>query len=150
MKETTQRQEKQFLEKCRSIDGLYEEYAGRHSLTYISLTVLETMCENAENCTQKLIVEQTRYPKQSVNAVVQEFRRAGYITLEESEQDRRNKKIVFTRTGLAYTKKVISPLWKIDEAATELIPEADREIFIKCVETYERAFREQIEKITKR
>ena len=149
MNETLDRQERRLLDKCQSIDELYEQYAKKFGLTYMSLTVLECIYDNKEACTQKIIAETTRYPKQSVNLIIKSFYEQGYIKLAEIASDRRNKKIVLTKKGNAYLDKIILPLWKIDETATETIANDDRETFLKCIDLYEKSFRLQIENLMK-
>lgn len=147
MNETIKNQESRLLDSCRAIDDLYENYAKKFGLTYMSLTVLECIYEHADDCTQKLISEETRYPKQSVNMIIKSFYDEKYIRLTETAADRRNKKIVLTKKGADYIEKVILPLWKIDEAATEEISDEDRETFLKCIGIYEKSFRTQMEKL---
>ena len=92
-------QNRRCSEMMQKIDRLYENYAKAKGMTYMSMAVLESICSHKENCTQKMICEETHYPKQSVNLIVKSFWKEGYITLEELPEDRRNKRILLTEKG---------------------------------------------------
>lgn len=62
MDEIIEQQERRFLDKCQAIDELYESYAKKFGLTYMFLPVLESVFEHKNDCTQKLIAEDTHYP----------------------------------------------------------------------------------------
>lgn len=148
MDENLKKQELILIEKCHEIDNLYENYAKSCNLTYCSLSIIECIYENKENCTQKEIVEETHYPKQNVNLVIKNLLDEGFIHLKELKDDRRNKRIEITKKGKAYFDKILLPLWKIDEVATCSISNSDREIFLKCIEQYEKVFSEEFLKLS--
>ena len=65
-------------------------------------------------CTQKEITQLTHLPKQTVNAIINNFYKQGIIEeLIESKKDKRNKVITFTSQGKAYANDVIK---KVKEA----------------------------------
>lgn len=79
--------------------------------------------------------------------IIKSFFEQGHVKLEEMKNDRRNKKIILTKCGKKYVEDIILPLWDIDEKATMLVDEANREIFLKCIDVYEQSFRAQIENL---
>lgn len=87
----------------------YELYARKHHLTAKELFVLDIIWFAAEGCLQTDICQRLSATKQTISAIVKKFQKRGYISLTESEADRRNKIIHFTSAGIEYTKKIIPP-----------------------------------------
>ncbi len=141
---TMHEQKQRFCDLMQKIDRLYEAYAKARGMTYMSMTVLETICTHRENCTQKLICDETHYPKQSVNLVVKAFWQAGYVTLQELPEDRRNKRIVLTEKGEGYAKGTVDELWRIDESATARLTEPQREELLRLLALYADAYEQGV------
>ena len=47
--------------------------------------------------------------RQTISAIMKKFMKLGYVSLTESETDRRNKIVRFTEAGLAYAETIIPP-----------------------------------------
>lgn len=97
---------------CRLRDvqyAAYELYARKHHLTAKELFVLDMIWFAAEGCLQTDICQRLSATKQTISAIVKKFQKRGYISLTESEADRRNKIIHFTSAGIEYAKKIIPP-----------------------------------------
>lgn len=144
---TVHEQETRFMELMQRIDRLYEEYAKAKGMTYMSMTVLEVIYEHQENCTQKLICQETHYPKQNVNLIVKSFLLDGYILLQELPADRRNKRIVLTEKGHAFAEKMVGELWQVDEAATEALSVSQREKLLKWIDIYTRHYEDGVRRL---
>ena len=87
----------------------YELYARKYALTAKELFVLNIIWFSEDGCLQSEICERLSATKQTISAIVKKFWKLGYLSLAESETDRRNKIIRFTESGVAYTKKIIPP-----------------------------------------
>ena len=87
----------------------YELYARKHGLTSKELFVLDIIWFSPDGCLQSEICERLSATKQTVSAIIKKFWKMGYLSLTESETDRRNKIIRFTETGMEYTRKIIPP-----------------------------------------
>lgn len=97
---------------CRLRDmqfAAYELYARRFGLTAKELFVLDILWFAPDGCLQSEISERLSATKQTVSAIVKKFWKLGYLTMTESETDRRNKIVRFTEAGVEYTKKIIPP-----------------------------------------
>lgn len=62
-----------------------------------------------DGCLQSEISERLSATKQTISAIVKKFWKLGYLSLTESEADRRNKIVRFTEAGMEYTQKIIPP-----------------------------------------
>lgn len=65
--------------------------------------------------TQKQIAENFGMQKQTVHTVVSALQKKGYLLLEASEGDKREKRIVLTESGQVYAHRMIAPLRKAEE-----------------------------------
>lgn len=87
----------------------YELYARKHGLTAKELFVLDIIWFAPDGCMQSDISERLSATKQTVSAIIKKFWKQGYISLTESETDKRNKIVRFTEAGMEYTRKIIPP-----------------------------------------
>lgn len=118
------------------LDRAYEAYAKANGLTYITLTVLEAIYEMPNGCTQKQVVETTRYPKQTVNLAIKSFLEDGYVELKETPTDRRNKSILFTENGKEYAEKIVAPLVEAEASAMEKLGAEQSETLLRLLKEY--------------
>lgn len=97
--------------KLRDVQfAAYEMYARKHNLTARELFVLDIIWfAPARRCLQSEICERLSATKQTISAIIKKFMKKGYISLEVSPNDRRNKVIRFTNSGIDYVKKIIPP-----------------------------------------
>lgn len=98
---------------------VYEEWAKAQGVSVNSLLVLSAVYERMEDCTQKKISQRWRIPKQTVNAVLKDFERKGYVELLPMKEDERNKLIRFTSKGKEYADVIISKLRKVELFVSE-------------------------------
>ncbi len=97
---------------CRLRDiqfAAYELYARKFGLTAKELFVLDIIWFAPEGCLQSEISERLSATKQTVSAIIKKFWKLGYLTMTESETDRRNKIVRFTEEGREYAGKIIPP-----------------------------------------
>lgn len=87
----------------------YELYARKHNLTAKELFVLDIIWFAPDGCLQSEICERLSATKQTISAIIKKFWKQGYLSLTESETDRRNKIVRFTDEGREYAKKIIPP-----------------------------------------
>lgn len=87
----------------------YELYARKHNLTAKELFVLDIIWFSEDGCLQSEISERLSATKQTISAIIKKFWKLGYLSLTESEVDRRNKIVRFTEAGMEYTRKIIPP-----------------------------------------
>lgn len=131
-----------FNHLMQGIEKFYEEYAKSVGLTYMSLTVLQTIYHAETPCTQKEICALSHYNKQMVNTIVKNFAESGYVQFTEVQEDRRNKYVLLTETGKAYADMIMLPLEEMEEKALAVLSEGERDEMLvmleRCYEGYRR------------
>lgn len=87
----------------------YELYARRYDLTAKELFVLFLIWSAPDGCLQSEICTRLSATKQTISGIVKKFWKLDYLSLTESETDRRNKIIRLTEAGKEYTDRIIAP-----------------------------------------
>ena len=103
----------------------YEMYARKHNLTAKELFVLDILWFSPDGCLQSEICERLSSTKQTISAIMKKFLKKGYVSMTESETDRRNKIVRFTDEGAAYAKGIILPAAEAEIDAMAELPEKD-------------------------
>jgi len=112
--------------KLRDVQfAAYELYARKYNLTAKELFVLDIIWFADDGCLQSEICERLSATKQTVSAIIKKFWKLGYLSLTESETDRRNKVVRFTESGIEYTKEIIPPAAKAEIDAMSELSEKD-------------------------
>ena len=135
---------------CRLRDvqyAAYELYARKHGLTAKELFVLDIIWFSPEGCLQTDICERLSATKQTISAIIKKFLKKGYVTLTESETDRRNKIIRFTSEGEEYVKGIIPPAANAEiDAMAEMAGEDIAEL-VRLTTLFSQHMKEKFEKI---
>lgn len=137
---------------CRLRDvqyAAYELYARKHHLTAKELFVLDIIWFAAEGCLQTDICQRLSATKQTISAIVKKFQKRGYISLTESEADRRNKIIHFTSAGIEYAKKIIPPAANAEIDAMGELSEKDIAELVRLTTLFSYYMRQKFDNIEK-
>lgn len=109
--------------------ALYDEYAKRHGMLMKTLLVTNALFYAQDGMTQTEICRRTFQSKQTVNLIVKNLLRDGYVTVAEIPEDRRNKRVRMTDAGRAYCGKVVRHItWAEDTAMSLLTPEEQKQL----------------------
>ena len=109
----------QYYALWREYNAMYGNWAKEHGLSLNSTMVLYSFYEDMETCTQKTISQKWVIPKQTVNAILKDFEKQGFVEFVPMAEDRRNKYIKLTETGKVYVDTIISELRRIELFAAE-------------------------------
>ena len=135
------------MRQFENMDKAYEEYARANGLTYISLSMLEAIYEVGDSCTQKRRSEETHYPKQTVNLVINSFLESGCVELQEIPSDRRNKQIILTAKGRQLCERVVAPMLEAENRAVRGLSERQSELLAALFELYGESYCEELKRI---
>lgn len=122
---------------CQST-ALYGEWARRHGMSYNMFMVLYAL-DMAGQCTQKQISESWMIPKQTVNTVIKDLERRGYLCFAAG-QGQREKLVCFTEAGRAFAKETLEEMYQMEDRVLERMGPELCEMVLKS----ERAFAEAL------
>lgn len=91
---------------------MYEEWSKEQGLSSNGVFVLYAFHESDGPCTQKMISEKWSIPKQTVNTILKDFQKKGYVQVTASQEDKRNKLVCLTETGKKYADDIVGKLQK--------------------------------------
>lgn len=105
------------IELIREIDKkltvwnrIYGEFGNKNNLNNVESAILYTLLL-FNKCTQNDIVNDYLLPKQTVNNIILKWQDKGFVTLEQSQDDRRRKIITLTSSGRVYANDMLKPLY---------------------------------------
>lgn len=101
-------------------NGLYSSWAASKNINYYLLFVLYAL-EGQEAMTQKRICASTGLTKQTVNSVIRSLKENGYIELVPGREDRREKQIILTGEGIAYSRALLAPLRELEHRVLRIM-----------------------------
>ncbi len=107
--ETMQIQLQRYYSLWKDCNAMYEEWAKTQGLSSNGVLVLYSFCEE-EACTQKIISQKWCIPKQTVNTILKDFLKKGYVEMFSMPEDKRNKLICLTDSGKKYADEVMNRL----------------------------------------
>jgi len=139
----TVREQLEQLDTCASrLTALYGEWAKRNKMSYNAMVVLD--CLNREKeCTQKQITDAWMIPKQTVNTIVKDLERKGYIGYEQIE-GKKEKRIFLTEEGKAYASDCLKGMYRLEERAWKHLDKECRTALVESNLAYVRAFEEEL------
>lgn len=68
-----------------------------------------------ENVSQSMIVNTMRVPKQTINNIIMNLYKEGYLEYKSNEKDKRQKIISLTNRGGEYASKLLEPMMTFNE-----------------------------------
>lgn len=124
---------------------VYREWAKKKGLNYNELIVLYALDEQ-EECTPKRITQYWALPKQTVNGILREFEKKGYICVSSGTQDKRERIITYTPSGKKFAASVLNHLYEMEESAMRNLGAERCQQLVECNSLYCQALKREIEK----
>lgn len=124
---------KRFYLAWQRLNHVYEEFAKKQDLTYISMFILQLIDDGT---TQKELCDTLYFPKQTVNKVILSFEKKGYITLVENPQDKRSRSIMMTKKGRKFQNTVIPAIERAELETFASLSEQEQQIMTDLWEKY--------------
>lgn len=109
---------------------LYRTWAKRHGMSYNTMMTLYALGQSRK-CTQKQIADEWLIPKQTVNTVIKELERLGYISFEPLPGSKQ-KVVCLTESGRAYADSCLHELYAMEARALRSLGQPLTDIFIEC------------------
>nr|WP_297177340.1 helix-turn-helix domain-containing protein [uncultured Agathobaculum sp.] len=109
---------------------LYRTWAKRHGMSYNTMMTLYALGQSRK-CTQKQIADEWLIPKQTVNTIIKELERLGYIRFEPLPGSKQ-KVVCLTEPGRAYADSCLHELYKMESRALRSLGQPLTDIFIEC------------------
>ena len=115
-----------------NVDAFYDEFAKQSNVSSALLWVLYALNDGNPH-TQIEISNDWELPKTTVNTVIKEIQKDGYVELVPIKGKRREMLIVLTESGKAFADNVLSDLYKKEAEVFKSLSTDEQEI-VKVLE----------------
>lgn len=120
----------------KEIEDIFHNLARHYELSDSALWILYFMRESHKTYTQKEISEILSSSKQTVHSALKTLEAAGYIKLEFTADNRKNKRITLTSSGEAFAEKSVDSILLADRTALDKLDAAERNEFLRLYHKY--------------
>ena len=123
------------------VDSFYDEFAKQSNVSSSLLWVLYAL-NDGNSHTQIEISNDWELPKTTVNTVIKDIKKQGYVDLVPIKGKRREMSIVLTESGKAFADNVLSDLYRKEEEVFKLLSPKEQEI-VMVLEKLARKLKEE-------
>ena len=109
------------------VDSFYDEFAKQCNVSPALLWVLYALNDGNPH-TQIEISNEWELPKTTVNTVIKEIQKDGYVELVPIKGKRREMSIILTESGKAFADNVLSDLYKKEAVVFKSLSSEEQEI----------------------
>ena len=126
-------------------NGIYSSWAASKGVNYYLMLVLYAL-EGQRTMTQKKICICTGLTKQTVNSVIRTLKEDGYIELVPGCEDRREKQIILTEKGIAYSGELLASLREMEHRALRIMGNDRAQQMVDSITLYNTLLEKEMEK----
>ena len=130
--------------KLRELTGIYHQAAASSGMSDSEFWVWYTLLVMEEEFSQQDICAMWSLPKQTVNSVVKNMVKKGFMTLETVPGTRNRKLLRLTDSGRAYGETVIRPVFEAECRTFERLSVEERRMCIVLLDRYIHSLREEL------
>lgn len=123
------------------VDSFYDEFAKQSNVSSSLLWILYAL-NDGNSHTQIEISNDWELPKTTVNTVIKDIQKEGYVDLVPIKGKRREMSIVLTESGKAFADNVLSDLYRKEEEVFKLLSLKEQEI-VMVLEKLARKLKEE-------
>ncbi len=109
------------------LDSLYDDFAKQSNVSPAILWVMYALNDGKAH-TQIEISNDWDLPKTTVNTVIKEIQKNGYVELVPVKGKRREMSIVLTESGKEYANQILAEIYKREKAAYKALSTEEREV----------------------
>lgn len=124
--------------------ALYDEYAKKNGMLMKTLLVLNILYYAKEGMTQRDICSKTFQSKQTVNLIIKNLLKDGYVIVCEDPGNGRNKLVTMTDAGRAYAKRPVVHITSAEDTAMSRFTPEEQEQLISLSRTFTKNLTELI------
>ncbi len=121
---------------------IYLEWSKANGVSHNETIILTSLYCNPKGYSQKEICDAFLLPKQTVNTIVRELEKCGYVKGVPESADKRKKSLLLTSDGYAHAKNVVPKLRALEETVFKKMGKDGSERLLNSMEEFVRFFRE--------
>ena len=123
-------------------DSVYHSAAVKFGMSDTAMWILYVLSEPDSCVTQQDLCRQGSFPKQTVNTVVKELERQGYVFFQTGKKE---KQVRFTEAGRAFAGPCLQELYEIEDRAVAAMGEARFREMVEANRAFTEAFAREVQ-----
>lgn len=136
MERITQQLIDRFNQGFKELNHVYHIAAGRSGISDAEVAVWSTLLNSSWECSQLDMAELLSLPKQTINSVISNMQKRGFVYLEHVPGTRNRKVVCLTEKGSAYGKDTVQWIFDAEQKALNQADPAQIQICIEMMENY--------------
>lgn len=134
---------KQLNAMLSELDNIYQSLLKANNVSDSEFTVMFSIKELGEGCSQKDIANSSYISKKTVNSTVKKFEKDGYITLKAAKYP--NIQIFLTEKGKKFMEENIIPIIQVENKVLENMSDNEFEFLSTYYKIYIKGFKTNVE-----
>lgn len=130
----------------KQYDDMYRSAARKFDMPELVLWILYILREK-DKCTQKDLVDMLFHLKQSIHSALKTLINGGYVEVECSGENRRNKYIHLTEKGIVLSEDTADKIVRAENNAFATLNDEQRKTILRLFEQFTSAFQKEIQRI---
>lgn len=123
-------------QQAKELASLYHDAAGKSGVSENEFWIWYALLILGGEYSQQDICDLWSLPKQTVNTIISNLTKKGFVSLE-TVPDTRNKKMVhLTDAGRSYGESIVMPVYQSEVHAIEQLPEQEVQTYISLLGEY--------------
>lgn len=136
MDENIKKQVDTINQKIKELNSLYHIAAGKSGISDGEISIWSALLNGEDEYSQQDLCNTLSLPKQTVNSLISNLIRKGYVFLEHIPGTRNRKVIRLTKEGLGYGKSKVKWIFEAEQKAMEETDPQEVEACISMLEKY--------------
>lgn len=131
MTDKVQEELTQYNQIMKQFDAFYSGMAKICGLTDCVFWIIYSILDSPEPLTQTQLCSMWSLHKQTINTALKNLEADGVISLQSSEQNRKNKQIFLTEEGRAFAQKTVIPFMEMEQRAFGALEDEERKEMLR-------------------
>lgn len=136
MKTVIKNQLKTINRQIKEMTSVYRGAASLYGISDNEFWVWYALLTYEGECSQQDICDMWFLPKQTVNSIISNLSKKGYLSLETTEGMKKRKVIRLSEAGKQYGERIVNHLYDAEQCALEQLSDKERETCIAILEKY--------------
>ena len=133
------------MRKMREIDAIYRGAAARANIPEGELAIWLVLLHLEKECSQQDICDFFSLPRQTVNSLIANLRKKGYVCLKPAPNSRNRKPICLTESGRAFGQQKVAWIFQAEHRVREAATPEELQMVLSLLEKYIQNFRAEID-----
>lgn len=144
MSESIKKQLEIMNQQVKELAAIYHNEASSHGISDNEFWVWYALLVLDSEYSQQDICDMWVLPKQTVNSVVTNLTKKGFVTLEQVPGTRNRKIIRLTEAGQAYGEAIVTDIYQAEQRTLEKMSEQERQLVIALTSRYISLLKEEL------